>query len=167
MHQCLARVSRAGALAAMSGVQLAVYVLLLAVATCSLKGVAAAAEVAGLDHDLELHDPAHAADLALQTEMMNYYCERYPDTSVCHGFESERTRGDHTLKPVEHLQEHEDDEVHRVYCADGAPGHTGNPKLCDEYEQRKRDRLRNNILKDQVRREPDLPQCMCNVLVRE
>lgn len=115
----------------------------------------AAAEVA----PAELADEDHSADFALQTEMMGYFCEQYPGSPICHKLEHERElhEGDtveHWHLPVQHLQEDEDDEVHRVYCAEGAPGRTGNPKLCDEYEERRAARLRDKILKEQVRHEP-------------
>ena len=108
-----------------------------------------------LDQD-ELADPDHAENLALQTEMLDYYCAQYQASSICHKLEHERELhgGVADLLPVQHLQEAEDDEVHRVWCADGAPGHVGNPKLCDEHEQRQAARVRDRILKEQVRRQP-------------
>ncbi len=130
------------------------FVAQIAIAVLLSSKSSSAAELAE-PNDTELADPTLTEDLALQTEMLNYFCERNGDSAICHMLEHERElhggEEGHWQLPVQHLQKEEDDEVHSVWCAAGAPGATGNPKLCDEYEKRAATRIRDRVLKEQVR----------------
>eukprot|EP01051_Picozoa_sp_SAG22_P001766 SAG22_NODE_73_length_22318_cov_47.105315_13_plen_167_part_00 len=137
-------------------------------ATAHLGGLCGARAAVPVDHAVELthedfeehpyHDSDWVEDHRLQSEMVEFYCKkrRLNHNPICEKIDRERemeqSRDDpagHRL-PVEHLDEEEDDELHRIYCAKGAPGSLGHPKLCSEYEERKTKRIYGAKMSAQV-----------------